>query len=540
MSIISCAPNPYTNVCTSILYSLIDGVTSLQIPLYQQVYEYPSNDDTTIQSLFTMIYFPFHDAKWLCCESYQDGSIAFRGVNLSDSAVLISSYNIVNVIPVPIVSYRGTIYLKYKNKPYRMFFSVPQIDQLIPIKKKIQNLFEEDIKAYVLYDKLVLIFVRSALENSVENGDQMASVYRLMYVASFDFEHPLNSIVPMTMFDYANGTLVAMINKRPYMFYNRYGLNSCNFYPFTSFTFTYPALSANYIISGGLNNYLIQPDTTNMTDPSFLWKINMAGELQYQAQEFVTDDTWGYAPVRQLIQIPNVCDTEGQNTGPIFIFAFNNETNPDLVFFGFTDMLNTDNTIVTFPLPLESTVQTDAYDWYRYPANATDSPSPDNGVLYFYLVCNAGESTRLVIYGPSFASFMKQYKGSISISDLDFSNEINNRISLKFYPFDTTIPHSSSATYIADHVFFTSHGHVAHHSTSQTEHDSSHKFGKPLKNSKECQNDVYVNNSQKHTRNVSVLDDHDMPSITPVRQTMKSPMHEKYDGRFGGVRGYWR
>lgn len=399
----SCVPNAYTTICTSTIYSMISGLETLKLPVYQDII-LDSNSITGKPSLFTIFPIRWAAASYMLVQSDIDGSLKFWSVNMTEHNVLTANYNTFNVIPGLIVNYRSIVILKYKDKSFQFKFSVPFIDQLVGTKNKIQNMFNENIKAYVLYDKIVFCFVQ------VE-GDQY---YRFIYAGILDMVNEYLIVQNTTHFDYNNGTLVGLIDKKPYMLYNRYGLQSVNLYPFTNYS---PFIvTGNQLVIGGLNNYFLEPEDASKPNQ---WKVNYSFELQYQAPYLQTDPVWGYVPLQTMINISNTCDFPYPATGPSFIMAFNNIYLPTQVNLGNTQFLNTDNTIITFHLPIIYTSDPKAEKWDTYPIGGP-LPPPDpccpNDYLYYFF-----NKDNITIYQPTFENFLLANAGGISIEDLKFS-----------------------------------------------------------------------------------------------------------------------
>lgn len=434
----NCIPNAYTNLCTSTILSMVSGLETLKLPLYQDIIK----DNSDSLSYFCIFPIQWGASSYLLTQSDVNGNIFFWSVNMQNQNILTADYETFNVIPAQIINYRSIIILKYKNKSYNFHFNVPFIDQLNNTKKVIQNLFNEDMKVFVLYDKIVFCFVR------VE-GD---SFYRFVYsgVLKIGECHKNLYVFFKTNFDYSNGTLVALLDRKPYMLYNRFGLNSTNLYPFTNYVIN-PSQSGltNYVVIGGLNNYSLEPDSIKPN----LWKINYSFELQYQAPFFKTDSTWGYFPLQEMIPIPNTCNFIPPYTGPSFIMAFNNATLPTLAFLGNTQFFNTDNTINTFNIPIIYTSSPSSQAWDVYPSDGVIPPDPCNLQPYLYFVINPNE---MIIYEPSLSIFLQNNEGSISIQDLIYSSK-NNYCSIKVYPelYGTTKDYGNyNHTYKDSNYFF--------------------------------------------------------------------------------------
>lgn len=413
-----CTPNAYTTICTSTIYTMVSGLETLKLPVYQDIIVDPSVPDATA-SLFTIYPLKYASASYMIVQSDISGNLFFWSVNMNSTNVLTAQYNTFNVIPALIVNYRGIVTLKYKDKTFKFFYSVPFLDQLVNTKAKIQNLFNEDIKAYVLYDKIVFCYVRVA-------GD---SYYRFIYAGLLAEQLGDDGVASSMMvenktdFDYSNGTLVGLIDKKPFMLYNKYGLQTLNLYPFTNYLFSATSLQQNLLVIGGINNYFLFPENGKPA----LWRVNYAFELQYQAPYLQTDNLWGYTPLISLITIPNSCQFEPPNTGPTYIMAFNSAMMPTYAFLGTTNFNNTDNTLITFKSDIIYSFDP-TLSWIVYPANGPlPPPSPQSECItndYLYYLY---DSTLLTIYQPTFANFIAAYNAAISIQDLMFSTERNQQ-----------------------------------------------------------------------------------------------------------------
>jgi len=409
----NCIKNPYTTLCTSTIYKLISGLESLMLPIYNDIIL----DDTHPTPCFYSI-FPIKVASisYVITQSNENNEINFLGINMSNNNVLTADFLIVNIIPVIIVNYRGKIFLKYKNNSFEFRFVVPFIDELINTKKIIQNLFNDNIKSFVLFDKLVFIFAKI-------NDDLY---YRFVYAGILNHNENGYFIIPKTFFDFNDGTLVGLFDKFPYFSYNSFGIQSFNYYPYSNYLFGQKELFLNYLIVGGINNYFIQP--VNNLKPK-LWKICNAFELHYQTQYLDTDNKWGYCPLKSQILIEDNCKIPKKN--PVYIVAFNNNVDPDFVFLGTTDFFNTDNTIITFAKKIIYIDDPSLYSWKVYPDSGKLPPENDQPNLYFYY-----DNENVYIYKPTINLFLIKYKGAISIQDLLYSFTINEhylKIFSKYY-----------------------------------------------------------------------------------------------------------
>jgi hypothetical protein len=316
-----------------------------------------------------------------------------------------------------IVNYRTLIVLKYKNKAFKLLFSVPFLDQLTNTKKVIQNLFNQDIKVFVLYDKIALFFAK------IENDKYYRFIYAgLLGKMMYELAESDLFCLPTTKFDFANGTLIGLLDKKPYILYNAYGIQSLNLYPYANYVATINDQS-NYVIVGGINNYFVQP----VPNCDKLWICSYCFELQYQAPFFKTNANWGYVPLQTQILIPKLCNYNEPASGPTYILGFNN-TNPTLVYLGNTQFLNTDNTIITFSKPIVFTDNPNACAWYVYPENNQETTNKIATSLYYCL-----NDQEMTIYKPTFQAFLNLNTGSTSISDLLYST-LRNNLLLKKYP----------------------------------------------------------------------------------------------------------
>jgi len=398
-----CTPNAYTTICTSTIYSMVSGLETLKLPVYQDII---LDDYSQTASLFTIFPIRWAAASYMLVQSSTNDTLKFWSVNMSEHNVLTANYNTFNVIPALIVNYRGIIVLKYKDKSFQFKFSVPFLDQLVGTKAKIQNMFNEKIKTYVLFDRIVFCFIK--VEGDV--------YYRFVYAGILDMINDKLTVQNTTHFDYNNGTLVGLLDKKPYMLYSRYGLETVNLYPYTNYVTGLSQLAANQLVVGGLNNYFLEPEDVSKPNQ---WKVNYSFELQYQAPYYLSDPAWGYTPLRVQIPIPNTCNFVPPNSGPTFIMAFNNLLLPTLVYLGTTQFSNTDNTIITFPLQIFYTNDPTAEPWYVYPEGGLlPPPETPNGYLYYYL-----SQTEMTIYQPTFESFLTANTGAISIEDLKFNHQ---------------------------------------------------------------------------------------------------------------------
>lgn len=404
----SCIPNAYTTLCTTTIYRLISGLESLQLPVYQ---DFILDQTHASVSYFAIFPIAFAASSYIIVQSVaEENTIRFWSVNMNENNVLTANYETFNVIPGLLMNYRTKTYLKYKNKSFEFRYSVPFIDQLVNTKQLIQNLFNETMKSFVLYDTIVMQFVRIDKD----------SYYRFAYVGLLGMTPGGLFVDQKTDFDFANGTLVGMIDKKPFMLYNRFGMQTINLYPFSNYIFSPLDIEKNYSVIGGLNNYFLGPDQLEVG----LWKTNFMYELQYQASFLPSDSSWGYQPLADQIPIPSTCQFIPPYTGPSFIMAFNNHVFPTFVILGSTQFYNTENTIITSRLPIRYSEDASEYDWTVYPLNGPPAPSPCPSTpppFLYYVV----KSDQMIIYTCTMQAFLDKYKGFISIEDLDYSIERN-------------------------------------------------------------------------------------------------------------------
>jgi hypothetical protein len=409
----SCVPNPYTTVCTTTIYQMISGLESLNLPVYQDFIKDSCCNDLNYFAVFPI---QFGVSNYILYQTDLNDNINFWSINMSLTNVLTANYFTFNVIPAVIVNYRTLIVLKYKNKSFKLLFSVPFLDQLTGTKSVIQNLFNDSTKAFVLYDKIVLFF-------SKINDDKY---YRFVYAGILS--HSLYSenkndlfVLPTTKFDFANGTLVGLLDKKPYLLYNKFGIQSVNLYPYANYVFNASDQKNNKVVVGGINNYFLQPEIE--TKPN-LWKCSYCFELQYQAPFFKTDNNWGYVPLEIQILIPNTCDYIEPATGPTYIMAFDSK-DPQYVYLGNTQFLNSDNTIITFKKSIIYTENAELVSWYVYPPTELPIITPDDNSSNLYYYYNGND---FIIYKPTFNNFISLNTAAISIADLQFSTSRNEHL----------------------------------------------------------------------------------------------------------------
>jgi hypothetical protein len=382
---------------------MISGLESLQLPLYQ---------DFIDNFYFAVFPIQYGVSNYIIYQSDNEGNLNFWSVNMNSTNVLTANYFTFNVIPAVIVNYRSIIVLKYKNKSFKLIFSVPFIDQLVGTKSVIQNLFNDETKAFVLYDKIVLFF------SKIKNDSYYRFVYAGLLSKGLDDLSIDLKVLPTTKFDFANGTLVGLLDKKPYLLYNKFGVESLNLYPYANYIVSInQQKSINKVVVGGINNYFLQPEPSK----PHLSKCSYCYELQYQASFYLSDSNWGYIPLITQILIPNTCEYIEPATGPTYIMGFDSQQ-PQYVYLGNTQFLNSDNTIITFKSNILYTDNFDSYDWIIYPSMEDEScnTEPQNGKLYYYY-----DNQEFVIYQPTFNSFLSIFTGSISINDLLFSSDRN-------------------------------------------------------------------------------------------------------------------
>jgi len=401
---LSCYPNAYTTICTSTIYQMISGLESLQLPLYQ---------DFIDNSYYAIFPIQFGVSNYILYQYDDQNNLNFWSVNMNSTNVLTANYFTFNVIPAVIVNYRSIIVLKYKNKSFKLIFSVPFIDQLNGTKSVIQNLFNDETKAFVLYDKIVLFF------SKINDDPYYRFVYAGLLSKSLDELSVDLKVLPTSKFDFANGTLVGLLDKKPYLLYNKYGIESLNLYPYSNYIVSInQQQTINKAVVGGINNYFLQPEPSKL----HLSKCSYCFELQYQASFYLSDSNWGYVPLITQILIPNQCQYVEPATGPTYIMAFDS-TKPKYVYLGNTQFLNTDNTIITFKKDIIYTNDFEQYDWYVYPSIDSECciiEQPQLEKLYYYY-----DNEDFIIYQPTFHSFLSISTGSISINDLLFSSDRN-------------------------------------------------------------------------------------------------------------------
>ena len=401
-----CVPNAYTTICTDIIYKMISGLETLNLPIYQDIL-IDSSVPNREPSYFAIFPIKYAASSYMLVQCTKDGKIIFWSVNMQSDNILTANYNTFNVIPGLLVNYRGKTVLKYKNASFELGYLVPLLDQLINTKKKILSLLHDDVKPFILFDSLLFIFKRT----------DKNSFYRFIFAGILSNSPVSNTTLRIYQkidFDYSNGSLIGLLDKKPFMVFNRYGLQSVNLYPYVTNG------DNDLLIVGGINNYLIKPEEENYK--LNLWKIDYAFELQYQESFFKTDNDWGYTPLETMIIIPNSCGLINENNGPIFIMAFANEIDPEYVYLGTTNFLNSDNTIITFSLPIEYSDSTKE-NWNCYPKAKTNCKDKfEKNSLYYRL-----EKNKLIIYRPSFSVFLNENKAPISISDLYYNADFNNK-----------------------------------------------------------------------------------------------------------------
>lgn len=390
---------------------MISGLESLCLPLYQDFILDPTHP---MISYFCIFPIAFAASSYILVQSTTDGNLIFWSINMNDENVLTANYETFNVIPGLLMNYRTKSYLKYKNKSFEYRYSVPFLDQLVSTKKLLQNLFNETTKCFVLYDTIVMQFVRF-------HNDPY---FRFVYTGLLDMKAGGLFVEEKTDFDFANGTLVGLVDKKPFFLYNRNGIQTLNLYPFSNYVFQPNDLEQNYVVIGGLNNYFLEPESRS-TDSQIsvaikLWKVNFSFELQYQAAFLPSDPEWGYVPLANMIPVPSTCVFVPPYSGPSFIMAFNDSVQPTVAIFGSTQFYNTENTIITRQVAIEFTSDASAYSWTVYPANGPPAPKPcpTQTPAYLYYVL---QDDKMIIYDCTFSSFLAQYKGFISIQDLLYS-----------------------------------------------------------------------------------------------------------------------
>lgn len=413
--------NPYVNIPTEYLLDMISGLQNLNIPLYQNFLSINKQDVLAtiipISSIMT-------DSRYLLIKAAPTKIPTFFSVNEQSQGILLADYKQINAIKAIVVSYKSSLTLVYKNVHYRLRFPVADIDQLIKIKSTIMNTFSMNGITFVLWDYLILHFTRFTTS---ETPSQQDPYYRLSYIGRIDKDR--KECFSYTSYDYAAGTLIGLIDTIPFFFLNKYQMGTVNRYPYINYLAIGPT-SLNQIISGGFNTYAISPNTYDKEEnPNHFYRINFITELQFQYDDLLTDYRWGYVPLQQIILIQNKeCTTLSSSYGPYYILGFIDEDYPPISFTATTQLLNSDNTLLTQPT---ETVYTDTFkgigiDWSVFP---TDGPidEPIDGYLYYAWLLD-DEKMTLLYYKGTFSSFLAKYKGNTSLNDLLYSDWINNTL----------------------------------------------------------------------------------------------------------------
>ena len=98
-----CTPNAYTTICTSTIYTMVSGLETLKLPVYQDIIVDASVPDA-VPSLFTIYPLKFASASYMIVQSDTLGNLFFWSVNMNSTNVLTAQYNTFNVIPALIVN----------------------------------------------------------------------------------------------------------------------------------------------------------------------------------------------------------------------------------------------------------------------------------------------------------------------------------------------------------------------------------------------------------------------------------------------------
>lgn len=270
--------------------------------------------------------------------------IFFSTVSAIQPIVLVSSVQLLNALRVQSMLLGTNVYMYYKSEPYLYNFYVNDTDRLREHKGAILNLFTTTMRTYVLFNSLVIHFIK-------KNNAFQPVFYGLLDTVGRRIENKM-------VFDWSDGVLIGKIGRQVDFYYSKPRFRLTNYYPFLENN-----SDTSFLIQGGVENYICQTPKDPLTGTTYLYdRITIANKNDYQKGSFAPPYQMAtrYIPLATNITFEN----DGVNGTPVYLIGFSdantfyqsNCTTSGIPFatsavFQSTEYLNIQNTIVQTPLP---------------------------------------------------------------------------------------------------------------------------------------------------------------------------------------------
>ena len=360
-------------------------VTTLELSNLALFYDY--HDINGVDYLFTIFRYNKDFMKYIILASPREDAsekkVLFFGVNYDGT--LLQTYTIDDVFTSPISIVRSKISMYWRYNQYDLIFKVPNINSYTSVKEAVLNLFTFPQLSYVIFGKLMINF-------TLVEGYYYPSYFGKVNYAT-------RQIIPLTSFDFCNGTLVSKMNEQLTGLWNTQNFAVTNQFP------ELDDKTPENVIIGGVNDYVF--NTRN--SEKIITKATYSTGLSFQANE-IKGTYLNYIPLKTFIKIEGIMEEK-------FLIAFSNtpyDTTyqlrknkfPMYVTIGKSSFQNAKQSIITENIEAVITSEKDD-SFQKY----------EEGSVVFYFKYDE-LSNKLLVYEEGFIDFLIEEKGEIVLSDL--------------------------------------------------------------------------------------------------------------------------
>lgn len=390
--------NPYSLLPTEIVIQLIGNLNNLRTILYNEIIQLEESKNVNLYTVwrvrdnyadYIIVEIPF--AGLPPYNPITQNEFRFFIVNYADDGTLIQSLLMNNTTAVPISVVRTYITTTYRSIKYNITFNFYQQGDPILPKQAVCNLFAFPHFSFVLFGN---IFIHFTLIDYFPT---------ITYIGKINENSAL--IDSYFFYDYANGTIMGLIESQLIFFWNTKSFAITNYYPDlkgVEYNIYRDLPVPIDVIIGGQNVFSVEQ---RIRDPSTDndWNI-IRKATKGRLDSYVGNEPSGgkleYTSLKEFIRIDNTISEI------LFIIAFTtikeglNEF-PIYAIIGTTDFKDTQTKLRTFPIICEF-VDKKNNTFQQYES------------IYFKFVNNT-----LIIYRPGFEDWRKLNTASIAINDVN-------------------------------------------------------------------------------------------------------------------------
>lgn len=396
--------NPYSLLPTELVIQLVGSLENLRAYYFHKIVYVPSFFDSKLYTIFrirdnyvdyVIVESPFAGDS-TSTNPIVGSDFRFFSVNYASDGTLIQSLIMDNVVEVPIIVIRTNMTSVFRDTRYDLNFKLYQFGNPSEQKETICNLFALPGFSFVLYG---YIFLR-------------LTFIEFFPIISFEgkLDHKQHVVDSVFVYDYANGTILGIVESQLIFFWNDKRFSIVNFYPDLQGT-TYslnqqPVTIPIDTIIGGQNNFIVERRENNVTSDNE-WNIIAKGSKGKRQALVGNEPTGGkirYTSLKEFILI-----NQSDRDKILYLIAFTNlkpglNAYPMYGVIGFSNFLDTQSKLRTFPIRItfKKTYDPETYQnyesiWFRY--------TPD----------------MLFIYETGFEKWRTLNAGSISLNDVNMT-----------------------------------------------------------------------------------------------------------------------